>query len=343
MKYEYYNPSNEKGTCVTRCFSKLLNEDYFIVENKLNKLRKKLNCQNNNDIELFEEFFFLNNYEVINCDSKYVKDLNLSNGSYAIFCYKNDYYHLFPIIDNVIYDTKKPSKDLKIIKVYKKKEDYYAAYDLRYLFVHQKNMLWNSKKNTIDILKIMNEFKISKDSKILDLGCGEGRDAFYLLDKGYDVTCFDYSKNAINMCNKLSNNKYIDKFRVFDIMKDETLEKFSFIYSVSVLHMFVLDYHRDKFLKFIYEHLDDSGLSLIIVMGDGNTNYKSNINDAFKNQNRVLENELVIVPNTSCRIVPWDFFLEEIRKNKLVVVKKYISKDVPDFSECMCVLLKKDS
>jgi cyclopropane fatty-acyl-phospholipid synthase-like methyltransferase len=36
--------------------------------------------------------------------------------------------------------------------------------------------------------------------KILDVGCGAGSHALYLLEKGFDVTAIDISANAINAC-----------------------------------------------------------------------------------------------------------------------------------------------
>ena len=36
-----------------------------------------------------------------------VQDLKIDNSSYIVFCWnKKDYYHMIPIIDNVIYDKK---------------------------------------------------------------------------------------------------------------------------------------------------------------------------------------------------------------------------------------------
>lgn len=147
--------------------------------------------------------------------------------------------------------------------------EYYKAYDQRYKQVHEKNMLWATTKNTKEVIDVIEKYKISKRDKILDLGCGEGRDASFLLNEGYNVTAIDYSNEAINKCNELTNNKYQENFKQLDIFKDLLDDKFKFIYSIAVMHMFVLDIHRNKYLKFIYNHLEDSGLALICVMGDG--------------------------------------------------------------------------
>ena len=40
-----------------------------------------------------------------------------------------------------------------------------------------------------------------KNSKFLDLGCGNGADTLYLLERGYKVLSVDYSKEAVNNIN----------------------------------------------------------------------------------------------------------------------------------------------
>lgn len=130
-------------------------------------------------------------------------------------------------------------------------KDYYKAYEKRYKQDYKENMLWSSKLFTPDVINFIDDYKVNKQDRILDLGCGEGRNAIYLLEKGYNVLAIDYSSSVIDMCNKLSSNKYERHFKQFDIIEDEKKEKFNYIYSIAVLHMFVLKEHRNKFLSFI--------------------------------------------------------------------------------------------
>ena len=222
--------------------------------------------------------------------------------------------------------------------------NYYKAYEERYKQVHKENMLWASILNTPDIIKFINDYKITAYDRILDLGCGEGRDAIYLLDKGYNVLAIDYSKSAINMCNKLSNNKYIKSFRSLDIMEDTLDEKFKYIYSVAVLHMFVLSEHRNKYFYFIRNHLEDDGRCLLCVIGNGKHNYQSDIKEAFKNTERTImnNNTTINVATTSCKTVDWNTLEQEILDNGLIIENKWISNDVPEFNESMCVVVKKN-
>ena len=123
MKYKefYISDVNGKSNCIIRTFSKLFNKDYEQVQNELIKISKKLGYDSYAEIEVFEDYLKQKNYSIINIDNDIkIKDLNLEPGSYAIFCYdKKDYYHMVPIINNVVYDKSNECMDLYVIKIYK--------------------------------------------------------------------------------------------------------------------------------------------------------------------------------------------------------------------------------
>ena len=163
------------------------------------------------------------------------------------------------------------------------KKEYYEAYEDRYKDAYDNNMLWEIKDFSKDVVKVIDDYNITKNNSILEVGCGEGRDTIHLLNIGYhNILGIDYSKIVIAKCNELTNNKYVNNFKSLDIMKDKLNNKYDFIYSVAVIHMFLKEEHRNLFYKFIYEHLNNNGIALVISMGDGTSTYKSNIDDAFK-------------------------------------------------------------
>ena len=98
MKYEYYNSSLERGGCISRAISKALNINYSDVKNDLKKLSIKLK------------------------KDELVKNLNLDNGTYIVFCYQDNFYHMTCIMENTLYDNKKDSFNLKTITLYKLKK-----------------------------------------------------------------------------------------------------------------------------------------------------------------------------------------------------------------------------
>ena len=126
-----------------------------------------------------------------------------------------------------------------------KTSDYYKAYEKRYQQVYQKNMMWSTNKRTPEVYEIIKKLKLNNSDKILDLRCGEGRDAIYLLNKKLNVIAVDYSATVINKCNEITKYKYVNNFKKFDLLKNKMNTKFDFIYSIAVLHMFVLENHRN--------------------------------------------------------------------------------------------------
>ena len=220
---------------------------------------------------------------------------------------------------------------------------YYEAYEDRYKQSYELGMLWETKEYTKELVSVIDILNITKDNSILEVGCGEGRDAINLLNNGYDVVAIDYSISAINKINELTNNKYKDNFISFDIMEDNLEKTFDFIYSIAVLHMFVNDEDRDKFWEFINSHLSNNGDACIMIMGDGLKEYSSDINDAYKLKNKINinTNEEVLVASTSCRIVNFKKLEDEINRNNLKIMDKYISTNIPNFDKVMCVIVRR--
>lgn len=223
-------------------------------------------------------------------------------------------------------------------------DEYYKAYEKRYKKVYESNNLWEIPKPTPEIFNTINKYKISKDSKILELGSGEGRDAIFLLDKGYNVLALEYSISAVGKCMELTNNKYPNNFKQFDIMQDRLPGKYDFIYSIAVIHMFVEEHHRKKFYDFIYEHLSKDGKALIISMGNGEDEYKSDINMAFDEVERtnINSNEKVTVASTSCCIKSIPNMIKEIENSNLKIIENKIIEDVPNFDKCCCFIVEKN-
>ncbi|MBE6149865.1 MAG: hypothetical protein E7170_04010 [Firmicutes bacterium] len=123
MNFEEFYVTNSQGksNCVIRSFCKLYNKEYDEIYNELSSLAKRINCNSFNDILVFEEFMKKNNTIKINYENDVkIKELNLDNENYIVFCWdKNEYYHMVPIINNTLYDKNNESLDLYIINIYK--------------------------------------------------------------------------------------------------------------------------------------------------------------------------------------------------------------------------------
>lgn len=124
MNFEEFYVTNSEGksNCVIRSFCKLYNKEYDDVYNELCFLATSLNCNSFNDVLVFEEYMKNNNTIKIEYGNNIkIKDLVLDTKSYIIFCWdKNEYYHMVPIINNVLYDKNNESLELYTITVYEK-------------------------------------------------------------------------------------------------------------------------------------------------------------------------------------------------------------------------------
>ena len=123
MKYnEYYVSSNDgRSNCVIRTLCKILNEQYDNIYKELNNLANELKCSSFNDVEVFETYLDMHGFNPINYgkDIK-VKDLTIDDGNYVVFCWdKNNFYHMIPIIDNIVFDKDDKCLDLYTITIYK--------------------------------------------------------------------------------------------------------------------------------------------------------------------------------------------------------------------------------
>lgn len=120
MKYEYYNPVDEKGSCVQRSLSKILNKDYEETKQELIELSKSLGYEDYREIEVFETY--MKKYNIIELNQEFnctIKDLTIEPGNYIIFGNKEKWYHMVCLINNTIYDKNENYKEINIIKIYK--------------------------------------------------------------------------------------------------------------------------------------------------------------------------------------------------------------------------------
>ena len=58
---------------------------------------------------------------------------------------------------------------------------YYEAYDLRYKQIHQQHLQWASDTPSPIVGEVLDRYPLPEGAKILEIGCGEGRDALELL------------------------------------------------------------------------------------------------------------------------------------------------------------------
>ena len=217
---------------------------------------------------------------------------------------------------------------------------YYEAYDERYKIAHQNGVSWSSNQNSPIVLETIRKYNIQPEDELLEIGCGEGRDAKAVLDNGYNLMATDISNEAVAYCKKIMP-EHEKSFLVFDCLSDCFDETFDFIYGIAVIHMLVIDEDRDKFYQFINTHLKANGIALICTMGDGEVEMQSDISQAFVLQEREHKSGKMMVTGTSCRMVSFKTFEEELERNGLILIEKGITSALPDFNSFMFAVVRK--
>ena len=104
----------------------------------------------------------------------------------------------------------------------------------------------------------------NKKNKLLEIGCGSGRDASFMIKKGYDVIAIDGSKNMIDEAKKIHpelSNKLLFKTLPNDLEFDI---KFDSIYSIATL-MHLSENDLKNTLSKIYNLLNQNGKFLMSV------------------------------------------------------------------------------
>lgn len=102
--------------------------------------------------------------------------------------------------------------------------------------------------------------ELKKDKSLLDLGCGNGRDSLYFLDRGLAVTGIDASDVAINNLQDITRGNGNAVFVCDDFVKCRTVyqRQYDYIYSRFTLHA-IDDTQENELLKNILDALKKDG------------------------------------------------------------------------------------
>ena len=118
--------------------------------------------------------------------------------------------------------------------------------------------------------------KTKNVKKILDVGCGQGRDAIHFAQSGYDVTAIDISTNAIEFVNRISQELGLKNIatHVRDIQEEFAFDQnFDFVYSNLALQFFDLQ-QLEKILKNISNVMEENSMFVLSTKKEGDKYHK---------------------------------------------------------------------
>ena len=152
-----------------------------------------------------------------------------------------------------------------------------------------------------DILKYLESGK-----KLIELGCGNGRDAIFLSNNKIDVVAVDQCESSINNLRSSVSSDNI-KFVADDFIETKLLEKesFDYVYSRFTLHS-ISEEEENKLINRVYEALKKDGLLLIEVRS---------VKDEIFGLGEQIARNTYIYNNHSRRFIILDELIEKLTLN----------------------------
>ena len=138
-------------------------------------------------------------------------------------------------------------------------KDYDSVYD-------RKDAYWGVKPSTL-CFEVVKHLPYDRPVHLLDVGCGEGRDAVFFARLGCRVTAFDSSLKGVEKTQKLAdrNGVNVDVFQA-DIREFRLTETVDVVFSSGVIHCIPPDIRRDVIENYqTFTKLDGLNAFLVFV------------------------------------------------------------------------------
>ena len=145
----------------------------------------------------------------------------------------------------------------------------------------QYNSLYSLKENVFGggkpIEEVCNITKYTKDGTVLDIGGGEGRNAIYLAEQGFDVSVIDISKVGIDRLKNKTKQKGLKiNTDVVDILEEDIKGEFDVIINSFVLHH-MNESDAVKIIKDSQKHTNKGGINILSTFSNQGDLYERNI------------------------------------------------------------------
>ena len=131
--------------------------------------------------------------------------------------------------------------------------------------------------------------KYPKKGKVLDLGCGQGRDAIFLARLGYNVTGIDVSEVGINQMNLIGKKEGLNLTGIVkDIYAYNDFDKYDFILLDSMFHFAKNDRKKEvKLIQNIVAGIANGALVVFCIQYSGDK--VKILNQALEDGNQVKQ------------------------------------------------------
>ena len=135
-----------------------------------------------------------------------------------------------------------------------------------------------------DLVELVEQRKILPPAKVLELGCGNGRNSNYLAAQGFAVDAVDFSESAINIArenaDKLDLSVSYRCSSIFDL--DFSDKSYDLVYDSGCFHH-IAPHRRPSFLSILVQTLRRGGMFAMTCFAPGGGSDYSDL-DVYKNR-----------------------------------------------------------
>ena len=140
-------------------------------------------------------------------------------------------------------------------------------YDYERVYSNSNEYYWGVNRSEM-CLKILALMPPDRNLKVLDIGCGEGKDAVFLAQCGYNVSAFDISDAGVEKAKLLAEKSHVEinvfKANIWDFRLDDG---YDILYSSGVLH-YIKPELRGDIISNYQDHTNKGGLNVFNVFVD---------------------------------------------------------------------------
>lgn len=165
-----------------------------------------------------------------------------------------------------------------------------------------------------NLFELVEKGEFRAPAKVLDIGCGNGRNSIYLAKHGFDVEAVDFSETAIELAKENAAKANVSvKFHCRSIFDFEYAAKsFDAIYDSGCFHH-IAPHRRPDFLALVANALKTGGIFAMVCFAPGGG---SDFSDLEVYQNQTTGGGLSFTEESLRKIFSNDFQNIEIRKMK---------------------------
>lgn len=195
--------------------------------------------------------------------------------------------------------------------------------------------LYSEDRTKSEVDFIIKAAKPRKDTRILDLACGQGRHSLELGKRGYSIVGVDYSRELLYLADEKAKEKKLTlKFYEQDIRKLKLKNKFDLIFMFGNSFGYFSDDDNKLVLKKVLAHLKPGG---VFILDLPNTigmlrNPYGKRNDKTENGEVITEN-FALDPVTNRMSISWKFSNKKIQESYVGEFRLYSHPEIKTIAE----------